>query len=171
MVHAKNFHPSRRYPVGTDPGIKRDMSPAVTLAALLLVLAGYLISIYFYLATKHKIPTHVPWLPSLVQIGDCRCEELVETPFGKTLGRSNAYWAMWYFFLLAVLILATMLKGWPGITTIFLITLIAFARSIYLAWALLLMRVVCRPCITAHIINLGLILIFGYLEWPVLFPG
>ncbi|MFQ6605581.1 MAG: vitamin K epoxide reductase family protein [Fidelibacterota bacterium] len=147
------------------------MTTGMMIIALILVSAGYLISIYFYLATHNRIPTAVPWLPSLVQIGDCRCEELVDTPFGRTLGRSNAFWAMWYFVFLAIAIISTNLNSWPGVTTLFFITLIAFARSIYLAWALLLMRVVCRPCITAHIINLGLILIFGYLEWPKLFPG
>ena len=136
--------------------------------SLLLIVFGYLISIYFFKYSKGKIPSKVSWLPSIVQIGDCRCDEIINTRFGRSFGRSNAYWAMWYFVLLFALVMCQWIADWPGVIPIFFITLLALARSIYLAWALVVLKVMCRPCITAHMINFLLLLIFGSLVWPEL---
>ena len=142
--------------------------PFIYTLCLLLIVFGYLISIYFYQYSKGRIPSEVPWLPSIVQIGDCRCDEIINTSFGRTFGRSNAYWAMWYFILLFILIAGNWVMDWPGDTPIFFITLLALARSIYLGWALYVLQVFCRPCIAAHVINFLLLLIFGSLVWPEL---
>ncbi len=138
-------------------------------SGLLLTVFGFLISYYFYQHGRGILPAKVSWLPSIVQIGDCRCEEIMNTRFGQTFGRSNAYWALYYFSILFILILTQWVWDRPGNVFIFIITLLAFARSIYLAWALYILKVLCRPCITAHTINLGLILLFGHLIWNQIF--
>ncbi len=101
-----------------------------------------------------------------LQLVDCRCDEIVETDFGRTFGRSNAYWGHLYYPVLILLLAGHWAFNIPSLEVLFIITLLAFAYSIYLGWGLFVLKVVCRPCLAAHIVNL---LIFALLLWEV-FP-
>ena len=136
---------------------------------LLLGMIGWVISLYFRLVHREIISDRVIWMPRFLQMNDCRCEEIVDTRFGQTLGRSNAWWGLWYYPLLELLLLGNWLFGIPGIGTIFIVALLAFAYSVYLAWGLFILRVLCRPCLGAHLVNAAIFLILLTQTYPLFF--
>ncbi len=144
------------------------MIPTLYGFSLFIILGGLLISLYFYLHSINRIPARVLWLPSFVQIGECRCDEIMDTHFGKTFGVSNAFWAIWYYLLLFGLVLTELTLGWPGHFVLFVLTLLAMARSVYLIWALYILKVACNPCIAAHVINFILFMDYCIIIWPEL---
>ena len=136
---------------------------------LLLTISGWLISLYFRLVHLERIQAEVRWMPSFLQMGNCRCDELVETRFGRTLGRSNAYLGLWYFTLFGLATLAHQFYKVPTVEILFLVSLLAFAHSVYLAWGLSVLRVACKPCLGVHIINLAILGVYLTRVWPKLF--
>lgn len=138
--------------------------------ALLAVLCalGWTISLYFRLAHRQRIPEQVWWMPSVLQMTDCRCDEIVDTRFGRTLGKSNAFWGLWYYAALMILVLTDGVYQVPGTGLLFIITLLAFAHSVYLAWGLYVLRVLCRPCLGAHLTNTAIFAIMLFKAFPLL---
>ncbi|UCD38955.1 MAG: vitamin K epoxide reductase family protein, partial [Fidelibacterota bacterium] len=130
---------------------------------------GWLVSLYFRLHHLERIPVQVWWLPRLVQMHDCRCDEIVDTRFGQTLGKSNAWWGLWYYPLLTALLVGNRLFNIPGTGLLFIVTLLAFAYSIYLAWGLYVLRVLCRPCLAAHFVNAAIFVALLDRAYPLLF--
>ena len=131
----------------------------------ILILAGGFVSYYFYGVYRGKIPRQVGWLPRIVQMGNCRCETIVETPYGRTLGQPNALWGLWYYAGLLVLVGLTGME--VGVFSFILVdvTFITFLFSLYLMWGLYRLRVTCRPCLTVHLINLLIFLFALRLIW------
>jgi len=108
-------------------------------------------------------------MPEFVRMTDCRCDEIVNTEFGLKFGYSNAFWGMWYYVLLSGVIIGNMQAGFPPVELIIVLVILAGCYSIYLLWALYLMRVLCRPCIGVHLINFILCILILIKTYPLLF--
>lgn len=146
-----------------------DVVTTVVLAVLCPL--GWIISRYFRLVHRQRIPEQVWWMPSILQMTDCRCDEIVDTRFGRTLGKSNAFWGLWYYAALLILVLANGILQVPGTGLLLIITLLAFAHSVYLAWGLYVLRVLCRPCLGAHLTNTIIFAIMLSKAYPLLFTA
>ncbi|MBC8322368.1 MAG: vitamin K epoxide reductase family protein [Candidatus Marinimicrobia bacterium] len=134
----------------------------------ILLLAGWIISFYFYQVHKKRIPENVFWMPNILNMADCRCDEIVDSTFGRTFGKSNAFWGMFYYIGYLFVINGHIFYGIPRVETLFFISLLSFAFSIYLAWGLYILKVFCRPCLGAHIINGVVFCIILVYVWPLL---
>lgn len=84
-------------------------------------------------------------------------------------GRSNAYWGLWYYGILLILLVVNNLDAYSLTEMIFIITLLAFAQTVYLLWGLYTLKVACRPCLGIHMINMIIFLMFLRMEWDSLF--
>ena len=149
----------------------KQRNPGLTVSAILiliLAIAAWLLSLHFYLVQHERIPANAGWLEHLLGLDTCRCLEIVETRFGRILGRSNAYWGMWYFLGLILISLSYDIWNLPPLPMVFLITLVAAAYSLYLAWGMLLLRVACRSCLLVHLANLGIFAIYLFTACPLL---
>ncbi|NOZ04219.1 MAG: vitamin K epoxide reductase family protein [FCB group bacterium] len=145
---------------------------ASSLFVILLIvpaLIGWWSSLYFYLVHKEVISAEVSWMLKFLRMTDCRCDEIVDTKFGRTFGKSNAYWGLWYYLILIALVAGYQLYGIPTIEFLFIVALLVFAYSVYLAWGLYILKVLCRPCLTVHVINLLIFVVLLFKVWPLLF--
>ena len=138
------------------------------LAMSLLSVFGWFISFYFYQVHMQRMREEVWWMPKILRMTDCRCDEIVDSEFGQTFGRSNAFWGLWYYSILLIILTGNWFLNLPSTGILFIIVLLAFAHSIYLAWGLYLLRVVCRPCLGAHVLNLLIFIIQLYHAFPLL---
>jgi uncharacterized membrane protein len=136
--------------------------------ALMLGALGWVDSLYFRLHHRALIPEKVWWMPKVLQMTDCRCDEIVDTRFGRTLGRSNAWWGLWYYPILMVMLVGNWFFNIPSTGLFLIVTLLAFAHSFYLAWGLYVLRVLCRPCLAAHIVNTAIFVIILIRAFPLL---
>ncbi len=142
------------------------------MALILLIISasiGWWSSLYFYLVHKETIPAEVFWMLKFLRMTDCRCDEIVDTKFGQTFGKSNAFWGLWYYPIMIAMTVGNQLYGIPTVEFLFIIALLVFAYSVYLAWGLYILRVLCRPCLTVHFINLFIFVILLVKVWPLLF--
>ncbi len=135
---------------------------------IILTVFGWFISFYFYQVHMQRMREEVWWMPRILRMTDCRCDEIVDSEFGQTLGHSNAFWGLWYYFSLLILLTGNWFYNLPSIGILFIIVLLAFAHSIYLAWGLYLLRVICRPCLGAHVLNMLIFIIQLYRVFPLL---
>jgi len=139
------------------------------LIASILVFVGFSLSFYFYLVHDQGADPEQWWVPQIVRMTDCRCDEIVNTEFGLKFGYSNAFWGMWYYVLLLAMMIWNVETGIPPVELIIVLVILAGCYSIYLIWALYLMRVMCRPCIGAHLINFALCFLILSKTYPLLF--
>jgi uncharacterized membrane protein len=145
-----------------------DLESALIIILVASASVGWLTSFYFHRVHHQKSQEAVWWMPRMLQMMDCRCDEIVESSFGSTFGRSNAFWGLWYYPALGLTVLSSNTLGIPDTGVLFIIVLLAFAYSIYLAWGLYLLKVACRPCFGAHVINSIVFLILLYRAYPLL---
>ncbi len=124
--------------------------------ALFLSAFGWLVSLYFLLVYRRKISHKVWWMPSPIRINGPTCTDIVDSHFGRTLRKPNAYWGLWYYGLLIIILLGVQFFSLPLISILIVITSITLIFSIYLLYGLYTLKVVCRPCLTTHTINLCL---------------
>jgi len=130
-----------------------------------LILAGWVVSYYFYGVYRGRLSRKVGWLPAFVQMGDCRGETIVNTPYGRTLGQPNAFWGLWYY--AGLLVLLGLTASQVGVYSFILVDVafVTFLFSLYLMWGLYRLQVTCRPCLTVHLINLLIFLFALRLIW------
>lgn len=131
----------------------------------LLILAGWSISYYFYGVYRGRLPRKVGWLPAAVQMGSCRCETIVETSYGRTLGQPNAFWGLGYYAGLLLLLGLTASDVWVFSFILVDVTFLTFLFSLYLMWGLYRLQITCRPCLTVHLINFLIFLFTLRLIW------
>lgn len=132
---------------------------------LVLIILGWIITYYFYQVYRNQIPRKVWWIPPMVQMGSVRCVSIVETNYGTTLGRPNAFWGLWYYGFLFLLVLTNRFFLRPPIIYLGIISALALGFSFYLSWGLIQLRVRCHPCLSIHSINLLIFLIVCRLLW------
>lgn len=135
---------------------------------LVLSSVGWLIANYYFRVHRGYIEARVWWMLPLFQMINCRCDEIADSYFGKTWGRSNAYWGMWYYALFNLLIIFYWQFNLPPLSIIFIMGLLAFAQSVYLSWGLFILRVSCRPCLGTHAINGIIFIVLLYHTYPLL---
>lgn len=137
----------------------------------LLCLAGigWLIAWYYYRVHHGTSNASVWWMPRFLQMINCRCDEIAESHFGQTFGKSNAFWGLWYFAALILVVVGYWQFNFPSVGTIFILVLLAFAHSLYLLWGLFILRVACRPCIGSHIINCIIFCVLLFHAYPLFF--
>lgn len=124
----------------------------------LLALAGGAFSFYFLQVYRGKMASEVWWIPSICHMSEASCRSIVDTPYGRILGKPNAFWGTVFYPFLLVLIMATALfKLDPWI--LFYLSLAVFLLTLYLIWGLLVLRVLCRVCIFIHAVNILFFLI------------
>ncbi len=145
-----------------------ERSTLEILVLLALCGIGWIISLYFYLVQQVIIEPEVWWIPRFLQMVECRCRELAESYFGQTLGKSNAFWGLGYYALFGLLLLGYRYLEIPPLSILFILGLLAFARSLYLAWGLFILRVMCRPCLGVHTINGIIFFVLLYHAYPLL---
>lgn len=136
-----------------------------------LATVGWLISYYFFQVHHKRLSEDVWWMPPFFRMSDCRCDEIVESPFGRLGRRSNAYWGLWYYGVLVVLLIINLYDPYHLTEFIFIVTVLAMSQTVYLLWGLYTLKVVCRPCLGIHFINTVVFLIFLKMEWQNLFIG
>jgi uncharacterized membrane protein len=132
---------------------------------LVLILAGWIITLYFFQVYRNRIPRKVWWIPPLIQMGSVRCVSIVDSSYGTTLGRPNAFWGLWYYGLLFLLVLADRFVPFSIIPTLLVISGLTLIFSFYLTWGLIQLQVRCRPCLSIHTINFLIFLISCRLLW------
>ncbi|MFQ6613415.1 MAG: vitamin K epoxide reductase family protein [Fidelibacterota bacterium] len=137
--------------------------------ALLFILAGFILSFYFYLVHDRGMDPEQWWMPKILRMTDCRCDEIVNTEFGLKFGYSNSFWGMGYYLLLFGIIIWNINTGFPPVEMIIVLVILAGCYSVYLIWALYLMRVLCRPCIGVHLINFALCILILSKTYSLLF--
>lgn len=129
---------------------------------------GWLLSYYFYRVHLGRTPEAVWWIPRILQMVNCRCDEIVDSDFGSTFGRPNAFWGLLYYPAIGLVVIMNSLFTKPDTGILFVVALLAFAYSIYLAWGLYLLKVACRPCFGAHIVNFVIFLILLFRAYPLM---
>ncbi len=134
-------------------------------ALLILILAGWLITLYFFQVYRNRIPRKVWWIPSLIQMGSVRCVSIVDSSYGTTLGRPNAFWGLWYYGALFLVVLADRFVLFSIIPYLLVISGLTLIFSFYLTWGLIQLQVQCRPCLSIHTINFLIFLITCRLLW------
>ncbi|MFQ6616419.1 MAG: vitamin K epoxide reductase family protein [Fidelibacterota bacterium] len=127
------------------------MSVVFILLAL-LALAGGAFSFYFLQVTRLKMSPNVWWMPPVCRVGTRTCQTIVDTPYGRTFGRPNAFWGCLFYPVLFVVVLAT---GWMDLnpTVILAFSIGMVSVSLYLLWGLFRLNTLCRVCMAVHTVN------------------
>lgn len=119
----------------------------------LLALAGGAFSFYFLQVYRGKMASEVWWIPSICRMSEESCRSIVDTTYGRILGKPNAFWGTFFYPVLLVLITATALFELDP-RVLFYTSLAAFLLTLYLIWGLLVLRVLCRVCTVIHAVNI-----------------
>jgi len=146
-----------------------ELSHLRVVLILILAVFGLGFSRYFRGVHTDRIISDIWWMPKIFRMANCRCDEIVETEFGLKFGRSNAEWGSVYYIALFILVIANLLWGIPSLDVLLVLTLLACAYSIYLAWGLFVLKVACPPCLGTHLVNLLIFLIILLSDWGALF--
>lgn len=146
-------------------------SHALTMAALVFLLAGIGLyaALYFLFVHYEIIETETGMLPSFCRLTDVQCASLVHSPDAHLFGMPNATLGVVYY----VVVVAEGVFGWGEVPLWFargtvIISWFVVAVGSYLVYSLFFkLRVPCRVCIAAHVVNLALaaLLTFGVHLW------
>lgn len=127
------------------------MSAMSTILAL-LALAGGAFSYYFLQVHRLKLSPDVWWIPPVCRVGKDTCQTLVDTSYGKTFGRPNAFWgSLSYPVVLVGVVMTDLMELGPTLLVAFSVAMASV--SVYLSWGLVRLKTVCRVCIAVHTIN------------------
>jgi uncharacterized membrane protein len=129
-------------------------SAIFTIIIIFLSGLGWTLSFYFYGVHKKTIPDIVWWIPKFLQMAKCRCGDIVESKYGKILGRSNSFWGIWYYLALIIISAGNYFFFYPPFISILIISILSVLFSIYLMWGLYSLRIICRTCLGVHVINI-----------------
>ena len=126
----------------------------------LLAVAGWAFSFYFLRVLDGKMNPSAWWIPTVFRMSEGGCQILVETTYGRILGKPNAFWGnLYYPFILIIF----GLSGAELIDRSLLLIPVLFAMilSLYLLWGLYRLRTLCPACFATHTVNF-LILILAW---------
>lgn len=133
------------------------MSPTSVILAL-LALAGGAFSFYFLQVCRGKMVPNVWWIPRICQMSSTACQSITDTPYGRIMGRPNSFWGCLFYSLLFVSVVATEIVYTGSLLPLYL-SVMSLVVTVYLIWGLIRLEVVCRLCITIHILNVVLFFI------------
>ncbi|MBT3217198.1 MAG: vitamin K epoxide reductase family protein [Candidatus Marinimicrobia bacterium] len=129
------------------------MNQIVYLLGALLASVGGALSFYFHGVYSGKFQKHLWWIPSFIRIETSKCTSIVETPFGKMLGRPNAEFGIIFFPVYAVLLIFTSF-GYVNPIIPLSAAILTVVVGTYLSYGLIRLNVLCRVCVTVHLLNL-----------------
>ena len=127
--------------------------------ALLLSVCGWFVSFYFLMVYRCQISHKTWWIPPPIRINGPACTDIIDSRFGRTLNKPNAYWGLWYYGFLIIILLGVLFFSLPLNNILIVITGITLIFSLYLLYGLYSLKVACRPCLTTHAINLLLFIL------------
>ena len=129
------------------------------MAAALLSLAGFFVSLYLYLYKIGRIGT--------IACGTGGCETVQTSPFSRFLGLEVALYGVVGYLVLLVLSMDTLRRPLAGISSRLLLILsgTGLAFTIYLTYLeLFVIKAICRWCVGSAVI-ITLIFIVALLDW------
>ena len=123
------------------------------LLGALLALAGGALSVYFHGVYASWFSSRQWWIPVFCRMEAQQCTSIVDTPFGKILGRPNAEFGIIFFPAYAILLIVT---GFGYINPILPLSISIFTGFVgmVLTYGLIKLKVFCRICMTVHFLNL-----------------
>ncbi len=118
-----------------------------------MAFAGGALSFYFHGVYSGEFQKHPWWIPSFLRMESSHCTSIVETPFGKIFGRPNAAVGIVFFPAYAILLVLTAHGHVNPILPLFISIITVFAGMV-LTYGLIKLKVLCRICMTVHLLNL-----------------
>ena len=129
-------------------------------AVLLLCLVGLYISVYFTLLANGRIWSGSRLVPALFRMGGGACSTVLRHPDARLFGLPNSLVGIAYYALIALATVVFGIRQMPA-----LIVGGAWAvvgAGFYLVYSLYVrVRVPCRLCLAAHVINLLIALVLS----------
>ena len=126
----------------------------------LLAVAGWVFSFYFLRVVDGRMSPSAWWFHAVFRMSEGSCQTLVKTPYGRILGKPNAFWGdLYYPFMLIVI-------GFSGAELIdrsllLISALFAMFLSLYLLWGLFRLRTSCPVCFATHTVNFLILILAG----------
>ena len=132
--------------------------------ALLLILAGagHASAAIFTGVSYRLIAPDAAFLPRLCRLGEATCARVLDSPRARIFGVPNSLLGMAYYLAVIGRAIAGVAPAWL-MTAYRLVALGTVALGAYLSYSLLVVtRVPCVLCFTAHGINLGIALLVWF---------
>ena len=126
----------------------------------LLAVAGWAFSFYFLKVLDGKMSPSAWWIPAVFRMSERGCQNLLETLYGRILGKPNSFWGnLYYPFMLIVI-------GFSGgelidRSLLLIPSLFAMMLSLYLLWGLYRFRTLCPVCFATHTVNFLILILAG----------
>lgn len=137
------------------------MTPVLLLILMaLLAVAGWAFSFYFLMVVRGKMAPNVWWMPPVCRMSEGTCNTLVETPYGKIIGKPNAFWGALFYPLILVLLISVAF-GKLASASLLILGAFSLTMSFYLVWGLYRLRTPCPVCFATHAINLLFLILAG----------
>lgn len=129
---------------------------------VLLALSGLYNSAYFTLLTYNVVSPSARLVPTVCRLDESACTHVVHTASAKAIaGVPNALLGVGYYVVILVAAARGALWQQPLLFAFVIVSATTVALGIYLTYQLYaVMRVCCVLCITSHVINAILFLIF-----------
>lgn len=136
---------------------------AVAAALGILGLVGLLDAAYFVLVTHRVIRPDAAWLPRACRMDEETCAAIVDTPYARVFGLSNAaYGVVWYLVVLAAAGTLASTGALPACALLLVASAAVVLFSVYLVWALVQrLGTSCPLCFLAHGINLAVVVLLA----------
>lgn len=123
------------------------------LLGALLALAGGALSVYFHGVHAGWFSSRQWWIPGFCRMEEQQCTSIVDTSFGTTLGKPNAFYGTLFY---PVYFLLLILTAHGHINPLFplAVAVVTVLAGVYLTYGLLKLKAACAVCLTAHGLNL-----------------
>jgi uncharacterized membrane protein len=126
----------------------------------LLALVGGAFSFYFDAVYKERISSKQFWVPNFCRMDSNDCTTIVDTKYGRVIGRPNAEIGGYFLLIYALLLIGVPLQIIPSMIPFFM-GLLTILFGLYLIFGLMRLKTLCPICLTVH----GLNLIIFILQW------
>ena len=115
-------------------------------------IAGGILSFYFYFVYQGILKPQFFLIPKFLQLNTKTCISIVDTNYGRIFKYPNALiGGIFYFCCIPILVYTY--YGFIKPFIIVYLTLSALIIGVYLLYGLYKLQILCRICITAHLIN------------------
>jgi len=144
----------------TDAGHATRLFPMVhRIIVGMLACAGFLISLYFSIASQGSASRIERYVPQFCRIDPASCARLLQTAEARLFGIPNSYLGLLFY---TALIGSTLLSSlWQQLHfMLFFGSFLAVCAGVYLTYVLLIrMKIRCMLCLASHAINLLIFLV------------
>lgn len=128
-------------------------------ALIALAVIGALDALYFVLVDQRKIRPDPRWLPPVCRMEEDTCMRILDTPYARVFGLTNATYGLVWYVLLAALATWALITG----ELLLCVGLLVVAAgtvllAVYLIWALLVkLETICPLCLLGHAVNASIL--------------